>query len=176
MKYLMLVIPADEWQPVRVIESSDDPLALRELVFGKDSDRAEVTFSSFRHHHLQVCYDDLGLYREDGVRNTRAAKLWAWLAGRPELETPQLIGNFVFLGLNPHDGETKSVPFSVVEAADELFGSVPWETPVTTGPGSCPVLGCQGDARYAPPGRGHRDGCTYLSAKTTTATDEEELQ
>lgn len=127
MKYLMLLIPADEAQPVRVIESSDDSQSLRELVFGKDSDRAEVTFSSFRHHHLQVCYDDLGLYREDGVRNTRAAKLWAWLAGRPELETPQLIGNFVFLGLSPSDGETLSVPSSVVMAAKQLFGSVLWD-------------------------------------------------
>ncbi len=38
----------------------------------------------------------------------------------------------------------------------------------TTGRGSCPLPDCEGDARYAPPGRGHRDGCTYLSAETTT--------
>jgi hypothetical protein len=27
----------------------------------------------------------------------------------------------------------------------------------------CPTPGCTGDARYAPPGRGHRISCTYLS-------------
>lgn len=27
----------------------------------------------------------------------------------------------------------------------------------------CPIGGCDGDARYAPPGRGHREGCTYLA-------------
>lgn len=26
----------------------------------------------------------------------------------------------------------------------------------------CPEPDCQGDARYAPPGRGHRYGCPYL--------------
>lgn len=28
-------------------------------------------------------------------------------------------------------------------------------------PGVCPTPGCDGDARYAAPGRGHRDGCTH---------------
>lgn len=27
--------------------------------------------------------------------------------------------------------------------------------------GKCPTLGCRGDERYAAPGRGHIDGCTY---------------
>lgn len=29
-------------------------------------------------------------------------------------------------------------------------------------PYPCPTEGCPGNSRYAPPGRGHIDGCTYL--------------
>lgn len=35
--------------------------------------------------------------------------------------------------------------------------------PVTKHEGfPCPTEGCPGDARYAPPGRGHLASCTYL--------------
>lgn len=38
----------------------------------------------------------------------------------------------------------------------------------TIRPGSCPMPDCQGGARYAPPGRGHSDGCTYLNPRADT--------
>jgi len=116
-KHRAIVVPADLRQPITTVDAGIDDY--RELVFGKDHHDPVLSFSSIAPRKMQVCYDDLGLYREHRPPNFRARRLWAALAGISLGRMSHLVGNYVFLGLDSR-GETIDVPDDVVEMAKDI--------------------------------------------------------
>lgn len=117
-KHHVLHIPFDRSKALEVVQIDVDT-ELVSLVHAEHPERDELGFSSFRGHHAQVAYDDLGLYREEREEtvNIRAMLLWSDLTGRriDDFAHP-MIGNFVVLGLGL-GGETTDVPPMLVAAA-----------------------------------------------------------
>lgn len=116
-KHRALLVPADLRQPITVVQAGDEDY--RTLVFGEDHPDPVLSFSSIRQRRMQVCYDDLGLYRPSQPPNDRARRLWGALAGVSMHNMSHLVGNFVFLGLDPQ-GETIDVSDEVVELAKDV--------------------------------------------------------
>ncbi len=112
MIYKGLFIPWDDMKIIEVRDFDEDDLdAMAKAVFPGEDHPYDfiVSVSTFRHAETQLFYDDLGMYNQRAHINTRAMKLWGYLAGRRDFRQ-YLYGDYFAIGLNPHDGETADVP------------------------------------------------------------------
>jgi len=110
-----LLIPAHDSDALRIVTIPDDTRAMAKQVFGLDSERDTLAFSSFRFWSAQLAYDDEGLLRPLPGLNRRAMRLWALMIGASpdEFDSP-LAGSFLLLGLDPNSGETQDAPVNLV--------------------------------------------------------------
>lgn len=165
MQYKMLFVPARAEEKVRLIESDDEPATLQRLVHGDQyPERNEISFSSIRSAEAQVCYDDLGLWRSNGPLNHRAQQLWAALLRADQASMFPLVGNFVFLGLNPYTGETEDLSPAVQLVADEIFN-----------PRYCPAAQDGGGHHFIPEPRGEANilACVFCGLSQEEARKRE---
>lgn len=112
MIYKGLFIPWDDMKSIEIrdFDDSDNPDAITDAVFpGQRVDDFVVSVSTFRHAETQLFYDDLGMYNQRAHINTRAMKLWGYLAGRRDF-TQYLYGDYFAVGLDRNTGDTADVP------------------------------------------------------------------
>jgi len=105
-----LFIPWDDMRPIEVREFNDeDQYGMQKAVFPNDhGDDFIISVSTFRHAEAQLWYDDLGAYNQRTHINTRAMKVWGFLAGRHDF-TQYLYGDYFAIGVDQY-GETTDVP------------------------------------------------------------------
>lgn len=113
MKYKVILIPADETEPVEILEH-DPRNGYGDLIFG-NSERGTVGISTFRSVKALLAYNDEGLASSAPVVNVRAMILWADMAGRPlrDFAVP-LVGTYVLAGVDP-EGEYADVPQGAID-------------------------------------------------------------
>ena len=111
-----LLIPWDNSQPVQDVtwdtDSNDD---VNGFIFGPEgAEKGFVDVKTFRHHRLQLVFDDMGIIKQPTHINDRAMQLYARLSGfqLADFEQP-LVGNFLVIGLDPDSGETEDVPQNI---------------------------------------------------------------
>lgn len=118
--YKVIVIPADESQPIRE-ELQVSYMDYSRLIFGHDG--GPLGISSFRSVGMAFVYDDNGLRRASAAQsiNARAMQLWGHLTGRgvQDIDSP-LVGTYLVIGVHGETGEDRDVPKRIEDILAEM--------------------------------------------------------